>query len=37
MLDLKETIEAEVHNAHSEYLKLDAHIKLYMTEMEQAI
>lgn len=37
MLDLKEKIENEVHNAHDEYLKLEAHIKLYITEMEQTI
>ncbi|KUI68084.1 putative kinetochore protein nuf2 [Cytospora mali] len=37
MRDLKEAIENEVHNAHDEYLKMEAHIKLYMTEMEQAI
>ncbi|EGX95374.1 kinetochore protein nuf2 [Cordyceps militaris CM01] len=37
MLDLKEAIEKEVHAAHDEYLKMESHIKLYMTEMEQAI
>ncbi|KAI5463490.1 Nuf2 family-domain-containing protein [Mariannaea sp. PMI_226] len=37
MLDLKENIENEVHMAHDEYLKMEAHIKLYITEMEQAI
>lgn len=37
MLDLKENIENEVHTAYDEYLKLEAHIKLYMTEMEQVI
>ncbi|KAH6895687.1 putative kinetochore protein nuf2 [Thelonectria olida] len=37
MLDLKENIENEVHTAYDEYLKMEAHIKLYMTEMEQAI
>lgn len=37
MLDLKENIEKEVHAAHDEYLKMESHIKLYMTEMEQAI
>ncbi|KAI9903817.1 hypothetical protein N3K66_000346 [Trichothecium roseum] len=35
MLDLKENIETEVHNAYDEYLKLEAHIKLYITDMEQ--
>lgn len=37
MQDLKEAIETEVHNAHDEYLKMEAHIKLYITEMEQAM
>ncbi|PFH61929.1 hypothetical protein XA68_15802 [Ophiocordyceps unilateralis] len=37
MLDLKENIENEVHAAHDEYLKMEAHIKLYITEMEQTI
>lgn len=37
MLDLKENIEREVHSAHDEYLKMESHIKLYITEMEQAI
>ncbi|KAF7559631.1 hypothetical protein G7046_g4514 [Stylonectria norvegica] len=37
MLDLKENIENEVHSAHDEYLKMEAHIKLYITEMEQAV
>ena len=37
MLDLKEHIESEVHAAYDEYLKMEAHIKLYITEMEQII
>ncbi|KAH7319832.1 putative kinetochore protein nuf2 [Stachybotrys elegans] len=37
MLDLKENIENEVHTAYDEYLKMEAHIKLYITEMEQAV
>ncbi|MCJ1382276.1 kinetochore-associated Ndc80 complex subunit nuf2 [Xylographa soralifera] len=37
MADLKENIETEIHDAHDEYLKMDSHIKLYITEMEQAI
>jgi len=37
MLDLKENIENEVHSAYDEYLKLEAHIKLYITEMEQTL
>ncbi|KKA31004.1 hypothetical protein TD95_002951 [Thielaviopsis punctulata] len=36
-LDLKENIENEVHAAHDEYLKMEAHIKLYMAEMEQLL
>ncbi|CAH0050253.1 unnamed protein product [Clonostachys solani] len=37
MLDLKENIENEVHAAQDEYQKLEAHVKLYITEMEQNI
>lgn len=37
MLDFKENIEKEIHAAYDEYLKMDSHIKLYITEMEQAI
>jgi kinetochore protein Nuf2 len=37
MADLKENIETEIHSAHDEYLKMDSHIKLYITEMEQSI
>ncbi|MCJ1300560.1 kinetochore-associated Ndc80 complex subunit nuf2 [Hypocenomyce scalaris] len=37
MADLKENIESEIHAAHDEYLKMDSHIKLYITEMEQSI
>ncbi|KAG5981054.1 kinetochore-associated Ndc80 complex subunit nuf2 [Claviceps digitariae] len=37
MLDLKENIENEIHAAHDEYLKMESHIKLYMTEMEQSL
>ncbi|QUC20223.1 uncharacterized protein UV8b_04464 [Ustilaginoidea virens] len=37
MLDLKENIEQEIHAAQDEYLKMEAHVKLYMTEMEQLI
>ncbi|KAK7998307.1 hypothetical protein PG989_006347 [Apiospora arundinis] len=37
MMDLKENIENEVRNAYDEYLKMESHIKLYITEMEQAI
>ncbi|KAF4980874.1 hypothetical protein FZEAL_3220 [Fusarium zealandicum] len=37
MVDLKENIENEVHSAHEEYRKMEAHIMLYIAEMEQAI
>ncbi|KAE8448601.1 putative kinetochore protein nuf2 [Mollisiaceae sp. DMI_Dod_QoI] len=37
MADLKENIENEVHSAHDEFMKMDSHIKLYITEMEQSI
>jgi kinetochore protein Nuf2 len=37
MVDLKENIENEVHSAKEEYLKMDSHIKLYITEMEQSL
>lgn len=37
MADLKEALEKEVSAAHEEYLKLEAHIKLYLSEMEQLL
>ena len=37
MADMKENIESEIHAAHNEYSKLESHIKLYITEMEQTI
>lgn len=37
MADLKENIENEVHSAHDQYLKLESHIKLYITEMEKCL
>ena len=37
MADLKENIEGEVQRAHDEYLKLESHVKLYITEMEKAL
>lgn len=37
MLDLRENIDNEVQAAQAEYLKMEAHIKLYITEMEQNI
>jgi kinetochore protein Nuf2 len=35
MRDLKENIENEVHSAYEEYRKMEAHVKLYISEMEQ--
>jgi kinetochore protein Nuf2 len=37
MADLKEQIEHEVQRAREEYMKMESHIRLYMTEMEQSI
>ena len=37
MAQLKDSIESEVHAAHDEYIKMESHIKLYITEMEQSI
>lgn len=37
MADLKENIENEIQSAEDAYLKLDAHISLYCTEMEQCL
>ncbi|PTU25401.1 hypothetical protein P175DRAFT_0528946 [Aspergillus ochraceoroseus IBT 24754] len=37
MVDLKENIENEIQSAHDEYLKLESHIKLYITEMEKCL
>ena len=37
MVDLKESVEKEVQAAHDEFLKMDAHVRLYITEMEQCI
>lgn len=37
MADLKENIESEIHAAHDEFVKLDSHVRLYITEMEQCI
>ncbi|KAF2229666.1 kinetochore protein nuf2 [Viridothelium virens] len=37
MADLKENIEGEVASAREQYLKMESHIKLYITEMEQSI
>ncbi|ODH26851.1 hypothetical protein ACO22_04396 [Paracoccidioides brasiliensis] len=37
MVDLKENIENEIHSAYDEYLKLESHIKLYITEMEKCL
>ena len=35
MADLKEQIEHEVQAAREEYMKMESHIRLYITEMEQ--
>lgn len=37
MADLKENIESEIQSAHDEYLKLESHIKLYITDMEKCL
>lgn len=37
MADLKDSIDTEVREAHDEYIKMESHIKLYITEMEQSI
>ncbi|KAI9894995.1 MAG: kinetochore-associated Ndc80 complex subunit nuf2 [Vezdaea aestivalis] len=37
MVDLKERIEREVLEAREEFVKLDAHVRLYITEMEAAL
>lgn len=37
MTDLKESIEREVQSAKNEYMKMESHIRLYITEMEQSI
>jgi len=37
MIDLKEQIEHEVQSAREEYMKMESHIRLYITEMEQSI
>ncbi|KAK5130657.1 hypothetical protein LTR08_001867 [Meristemomyces frigidus] len=37
MVDLKENIDHEVQSAREEYMKMESHIRLYITEMEQSI
>ena len=37
MADMKENVENEVQEAHEEYQKLESHIKLYITEMDQML
>ncbi|KAK3684397.1 kinetochore-associated Ndc80 complex subunit nuf2 [Vermiconidia calcicola] len=37
MADLKDNIEHEVQSAREEYMKMESHIRLYITEMEQSI
>lgn len=37
MADLKENVEREIQAALDEYVKMDAHVRLYIREMEQCI
>ncbi|KAI9821516.1 MAG: kinetochore-associated Ndc80 complex subunit nuf2 [Phylliscum demangeonii] len=37
MADLSDTIQREIQLAHDQFLTLDAHIQLYITEMEQCL
>lgn len=37
MVDLKEKIEGEIGSAREEYLCMEAHVRLYVTEMEGAL
>ena len=37
MLDLKENIENEVRAAYDEYVELEAHVRLYIADMEKII
>ncbi|KAL2853268.1 Nuf2 family-domain-containing protein [Aspergillus pseudoustus] len=37
MTDLKENIESEIQSAHDEYINMESHIKLYITEMEKCL
>ncbi|OJD40538.1 kinetochore protein nuf2 [Diplodia corticola] len=37
MADLKENIENEVNNTREQYMQLESHIKLYITEMDQSL
>lgn len=37
MVELKEELDKEVEAAKAEYAKMEAHIRLYITEMDQAI
>lgn len=37
MTDLKENIENEVNITREQYMQLESHIKLYITEMDQSI
>ena len=37
MADLKDNIEHEVQSAREEYMKMESHIRLYITEMEQSL
>jgi kinetochore protein Nuf2 len=37
MEDLKNNIEREVQSVGEEYMKMESHIRLYITEMEQSL
>jgi len=37
MADLKENVEREIGAAREEYLCMEAHVRLYVTEMEAAL
>lgn len=37
MADLKDNIEKEVQSAREEYMKMESHVRLYITEMEQSL
>ncbi|KAJ5150385.1 kinetochore-associated Ndc80 complex subunit nuf2 [Penicillium capsulatum] len=37
MVNLRENIESEIQSAHDQYLKLEAHVKLYITEVEKSL
>lgn len=37
MADMKENVEAEINAARDEYVKMDAHIRLYLREIESCM